>query len=113
MAATRQAAQSGEQLGPLGSVVPDEHREPGGGRPEPVAPAEQGAERLAQLLRAVRLGREQRQLPSVDGLAQTFVEVGRGEPFEEVGREPGPELVQPSWLPRGSVAAIGSTGRTP
>ena len=112
MAAARQAAQPGEQLARSGSVVPDEHREPGGGRPEPVAAAEQGAERLAQLLRAVRLGREQRQLPSVDAprpdlrRGRTRRAVRGGRPRAWPGTRPG-ESPPPEARWRRSAARAG------
>ena len=83
----------------------EQHRRPHRGRPQPVGPAEQRGQRLAQLLRAERLVREQRQLPAVERLRELRILLGPPEPREQVRGEPRAEGVEPRrlarWLGRG------------
>src|SRR5207248_8645914 len=68
--------------------------------PEAVGSAEQGRQRLAELLRAERLGREERQLPAIECLGKLRVLVRDRDPLEQVGGELAAERVEPRGLPR-------------
>ena len=73
-----------EMIDSLASGLAQESRRPHRRCPEPVGAAEDRRKRLAQLLRAERLVREQRQLPAVQPFRKVGVVVCSRDPRQQV-----------------------------
>src|SRR5207248_11615068 len=93
-------SQALELVGPVAGGLSQQERPADGSCPEAVGPAQQGGERLAQLLGTKGLVREQRQLPPVERLGKVRIVVGRRYPCQYVGGKLAAERVEPRWLAR-------------
>src|SRR5947207_8911220 len=92
---------SREALGQLGALrrrLAEQRRRPHAGRPNTVALAERGVERMPQLLAPERLVLEERELPAVERVAQPRVVVDDGERGDQLRGHLSSEGIEPRRL---------------
>src|SRR5205085_9651683 len=91
-----------EQRRALPARLAEEYRAPQRRRRQSVAAPEQRCERLPELLRAERVGLEERELPAVERLAEIRIAVDAGQPRQQLPGERRPHRVQANRLARGA-----------